>query len=153
MPSARPFLETGIVASPDGSEQTYMAYPGSLVRLPAGKLLAVYTSKTKPATRGMGSYSSDGGRTWDPPVTLFRGRELSNASIELDEGYGDPNLVVVNDKKVIAFCLSLKSGTQVYDRTRWWRRESGDGGLTFGAVTEMPRHRKYIVGTVHPGFR
>ena len=74
MPSPEPFLETGIVASPDGTQHTYMAYPGSLVRLPAGKLLAVYTSKTKPATRGMGSYSFDGGRTWDyEPIRGYPG--------------------------------------------------------------------------------
>jgi len=152
MASSKAFLETGIVATPDGVEHRHFAYPGSLVRLPDGRLLAVFTS-TEKESRGVGTYSADGGRMWGPVVTLFGGAKLGGASSDLEEGYADPNLVVVDDKKVLAFCVSLKLGTEVYDRTRWWRRGSNDGGRTFGPDVELPRHRKYIVGTIHSGLR
>ena len=70
-------------------------------------------------------------------------------------GYADPNLVIVDERRVLAFCVSLRYDEKVWDlsRTRFWCRRSSDGGRTFGPVEEMPRQHQYYVGTVHPGLR
>lgn len=148
--------ESGIAAQPDGVVDQHYCYPGSLVLLPAGKLMAVFTAQCKAGpSRAVGIYSADGGRTWSPPVTLFGGPELCDSSIDPGEAYGDPNLVIVNDRRVMLFCVSLRHvrGALDLSRTRFWRRISEDGGETFGPVEELPRHRRYYVGTVHAGMR
>jgi hypothetical protein len=88
-------------------------------------------------------------------VTLFGGSQFANSTADLGESYADPNLVVVDERRVLAFCVSLRYNEAVWDlsRTRFWRRISEDGGNTFGPVEEMPRHKRYYVGTVHPGMR
>jgi len=85
-------------------------------------------------------------------VTLFGGEAPGS---DAGEGYADPNIVIVNERRVMAFCVSLRYDGEVWDlsRTRFWRRISDDGGETFGPLEELPRHKKYYVGTTHPGMR
>ncbi|HVF10507.1 MAG TPA: sialidase family protein [Abditibacteriaceae bacterium] len=154
--NAQPLFETGIAAQPDGVLYKHFSYPGSVCLLPTGKLLAVFTGQNVHGPHeAVGAYSADGGTTWSSPVTLFGGSALSDASSDTNEGYGDPNLVIVNEKRVMVFCVSLRVTDDSLDlsRTRFWRRISDDGGSTFGSVEELPRHKKYYVGTVHPGMR
>ena len=148
--------ETVVVARPDGVDFTGLAYPGSVVVLPTGRLLVCFTGVRKGSpNRAVGAYSDDGGRTWSGVVTLFGGSQFSSSTTDLGESYADPNLVVVDERRVIAFCVSLRYDEAVWDlsRTRFWRRISEDGGNTFGPVEELPRHKRYYVGTVHPGMR
>lgn len=151
-----PLLETNIAAMPDGHNYQSFAYPGSVCLLPTGKLLATFTGmRPNGPGESVGVYSSDGGKTWSAPVTLLGGPTLSDASSALDETYGDPNLVVVDERRVMVFCVSLayKPGAWNLSRTRFWRRSSDDGGETFGPVEELPRHKQYYVGMVSPGLR
>ena len=145
-----------LVAEPDGTAFSGFAYPGSVVVLPTGKLLATFMGRRPHGPhQAVGTYSEDGGRTWSAVVTLFGGDRLGSSTMDLGESYADPNVVVIDDKRVMVFCVSLRYDEEVWDlsRTRFWRRISEDGGHTFGPVEEMPRHKKYYVGTVHPGMR
>jgi hypothetical protein len=149
-------FEANLVAKPDGTTFKGFCYPGSLVRLPNGKLMAVFTAQREPQPHSaVGVYSDDEGRSWSTPRVLFGGSALSDASIDLNEGYADPNVVVLDDRRVMVMCVSLRFKDGNYDlaRTRFWRRTSENGGADFGPVEELPRHRKYIVGTIHPGIR
>ena len=144
------------VAQPDGTAFSGFAYPGSVVVLPTGKLLATFTGlRPHGPHQAVGAYSGDGGRTWSAVVTLFGGDRLGSSTMDLGESYGDPNVVVVDSTRVMVFCVSLRYDEEVWDlrRTRFWRRISEDGGKTFGPVEEIPRHKQYYVGTVHPGMR
>jgi len=145
-----------VAARPDGVSFANFAYPGSVVLLPTGSLLAVFTGSaaTGPCV-ALGVRSNDGGKTWSAPAVLFGGDQVSDSTVDLAESYADPNIVIVSDKRVLAFCVSLRYDEKVWDlsRTRCWRRISEDGGKTFGPVQEIPRHKKYCVGTVHPGMR
>ena len=141
-----------LVAEPHDGYSGF-AFPGSVVVLPTGKLLAVFAGlRGQGANRGVGCYSADDGRTWSAPVVLFGGEAPGS---EAGESYADPNIVIVNDRRVLAFCVSLRYDENVWDlsRTRFWRRISEDGGETFGPLEELPRHKKYYVGTTHPGMR
>ena len=149
-------IESAIVARPDGQAFAGFAFPGSVVVLPTGKLLATFTGlQPRGPHRAMGAYSDDGGRTWGAPGVLFGGDQLGDRSADLGEGYADPNVVVVSRQRVMIFCVSLRYDEKVWDlsRTRFWRRISDDGGNTFGPVAELPRHKKYYVGMLHPGQR
>lgn len=156
-----PLFESGIVAQPDRLTYKYFAYPGSLLLLPCGKLMAVFTAKKMVGPdEAVSVHSYDNGQTWSTPQTLFGGDALSAASSDLDESYGDPSLVFVDDTRVMAFCVSQlyngainTNGGMNLDRTRFWRRISDDGGETFGPIEELPRHKKYYVGMVHHGLR
>lgn len=148
--------EYSLVAEPDGHVFSGFAYPGSVVVLPSGRLLATFTGRrVHPPHRAVGAYSDDGGRTWSTVVTLLGGDQPGDSTIDLTESYADPNVVVVNDTCVMIFCVSLRYDEKIPDlsRTRFWRRISEDGGNTFGPVEEMPRHRKYYIGMVNPGLR
>jgi len=141
------------VAAPDGGDYTGFAFPGSVVVLPSGKLLAVFTGiRGRGPHRGVGCYSADGGKSWSAPVVLFGGEAPGS---DAGESYADPNIVIVNERRVLAFCVSLQYDEEVWDlsHTRCWRRISEDGGETFGPIEELPRHKQYIVGTTHPGLR
>lgn len=145
-----------IAAAPDGAGFTGYAYPGSLVVLPDGGLLATFTGqRDRRPCCAVGAYSEDGGRTWGAPVVLFGGDRLGPTTCDLGEGYADPNLMVVDQRAVQVLCVSLRHDNEVLDlsRTRFWRRRSTDGGRTFGPVEELPRHRRYYVGMVSPGLR
>jgi hypothetical protein len=145
-----------VVAAPEGGEFTGFAYPGSLVVLPDNGLLATFTGhRDRQPCCAVGAYSEDGGRTWGAPVVLFGGDHLGSTTVDLGEGYADPNLVVADQRAVQVLCVSLRHDNEVLDlsRTRFWRRRSVDGGRTFGPVEELPRHRKYYVGMVSPGLR
>lgn len=149
-------VETSMAALPDSVNYRGFAYPGSVVVLPSGKLLTVCTGHRQDAPcYAVGMYSADGGRTWAAPCVLFGGDQLSASTSDLNESYADPNLVIVNNRRVMVFCVSLRYDKKVWDlsRTRFWRRISDDCGETFGPVEELPRHKKYYVGTVHPGMR
>jgi hypothetical protein len=152
-----PSFETGFAAQPDGVIYSYFAYPGSVQYLPCGKLLAVFTAKkVNGPDEALGVYSLDGGKTWSPPQPLFGGPTLSLTSTDLDESYADPNVIIVDEKRVIVQCVSLlyaNDGAMDLRRTRFWRRISEDGGEKFGPVEELPRHKKYYVGTIHPGLK
>ena len=144
------------VAQPDGIQFSGFAYPGSLVLMPGGSLLATFTGhKLRGPHQAVGAYSDDGGRTWSAVTTLFGGDLIGDSSSDLGESYGDPNVVVVDERRVMVFCVSLRYDEKVWDlsRTRFWRRISEDGGRSFGPVEELPRHKKYYVGTVSPGLR
>lgn len=148
-------FETTIAAEPNRPADDYYAWPGSLCLLPTGRLLAVFTAKKlQMPDEAVGVFSDDGGQSWSPVQTLFGGPELSLSSTDLNECYGDPNIVVVDEKRVLLFCVSLLYAQGELDlrRTRFWRRISEDGGQTFGPVEELPRHKKYYVGTVHRGL-
>lgn len=149
------YLEAGTAAEPDRVVYNYFAYPGSLCLLPSGKLLAVFTAKKMQGPdESVGIYSEDDGKSWSPPQTLFGGPVLSPTTTDLDESYGDPNIVIVDEKRVVILCVSLLYAKGALDlrRTRFWRRISEDGGETFGPVEELPRHKNYYVGTVHRGL-
>jgi len=151
--TSEPLLgEHFLVAAPFG-ENSGFPFPGSVVVLPGGTLLAVFTGlREGEPHRGVGCYSGDGGKTWSAPVVLFGGDAPGS---DAGESYADPNIVIVNERRVLAFCVSLRYDENVWDlsRTRFWRRISEDGGETFGPVEELPRHKKYYVGTTHPGMR
>ena len=148
--------QAAVVAAPSGAGFVGYAYPGSVVVLPGGDLLATFTGvRERGPHQAMGAYSTDGGRTWGRPVTLFGGDQLGPASTDLGESYADPNLVVVDRGAVQVLCVSLRYDEAVWDlsRTRFWRRCSTDGGRSFGPVEELPKHRRYYVGMIHPGLR
>jgi len=150
---SQPLLgEHFLVAEPFG-EYTGFAYPGSVVVLPGGKVLAVFTGiRGRGPHRGVGCYSRDGGKSWSAPAVLFGGEAPGS---DAGESYADPNIVIVSERRVMVFCVSLRHDEKVWDlsRTRFWRRISEDGGESFGPVEELPRHKKYYVGTTHPGMR
>lgn len=151
--TSEPLLgEHFLVAAPH-DEYSGFAFPGSVVVLPGGKLLAVFTGlRERGPHLGVGCYSADGGKSWSEPVVLFGG---DTPGSDAGESYADPNIVIVNERRVLAFCVSLRYDENVWDlsRTRFWRRISEDGGETFGPLEELPRHKKYYVGTTHPGLR
>lgn len=155
----RALFESGIAAQPDRETYSYFAYPSSLLLLPCGKLTAVFVAKKMVGPDECVSISStDGGHTWGEPQTLFGGPVLSPSNQILDEVYGDPVLVVVNEQRVMAFCVSAhhnpdNSCTMDINRSYLWRRISDDGGETFGPVEQMPRHKNYYAGLVHHGLR
>lgn len=152
-----PTFEIGVVAEADSTTYAFFAYPGSLVKLPTGKLIATFTGiRPDERAEGVGCYSSDEGRTWSKPQTFFGGSELSESSLDINELYADPCVVVVDEQRVLLFCVSRPYGQGAeldLSRTRFWRRVSEDGGESFGPVEELPKHKKYLVGTVHPGLK
>lgn len=155
--STEPAFETGSVAEADGVTHAYYAYPCSLAKLPTGKLMATFTGMCQgERAEGVGCYSTDEGRTWSKSQTFFGGTDLSESSVYLNDIYADPTIVVVDNKRVFLFCVSrphVQTDQLDLSRSRLWRRVSEDGGESFGPVEEVPKHKKYLVGTVHPGLR
>ena len=157
---AEPALfESGIVAQPDRLIYNYFAYPGSLCFLPCGKLTAVFVAKKMQGPdECLRVDSTDGGLTWSPPETLFGGTVISDSQQAMDETYGDPVLVVVNDQRVMALCFSSRYSpdsvtTKDISRSYFWRRISDDGGETFGPIEQLPGYKNYHCGLVHHGLR
>ena len=151
-------MEQGIVvaAATPGDGYSGHAYPGSVVVLPDGGLLATFTgARGQGPHQAVGCYSNDGGRTWGPVTPLMGGETLGLGNTDLGESYADPNVVVVDQRRVQVYCVSLRHDAARLDlsRTRFWRRCSQDGGRSFGPVEELPRHRRYYVGMVSPGLR
>lgn len=157
---AEPVLfESGFAAQPDRVVYNYFAYPGSLRLLPCGKLTAVFVAKKMQGPdECLRIDSTDGGLTWSSPETLFGGPVISDSQQALDESYGDPVLVVVDEKRVMALAISSRytpesATTKDISRSYLWRRISDDGGETFGPIEQLPGYKNYHAGLVHHGLR
>lgn len=150
-------FETGMVAQPDGREYAHFNCVCSLVSLPCGSLFAVFNGHAADggSKRCLGVYSSDEGRSWTRPEELFSNGTPAVPSGVNERHFADPVVVVVNENRVLLFAVSprVKKGPGGFSRTVSWRRVSVDGGVTFGPMEEMVRHRKYFVGTTNPGVR
>lgn len=150
-------FETAIVARPDGQEYAHYNCVCSVLPLPCGRIMAVFNGHAADGSgkRALGIYSTDDGQTWSQPEVLFSNQTPALRNGLDEQHYADPVLVVVNATRVLLFAVSPRKqkGPGGFSQTVSWQRISDDGGATFGPMEEIPRHRKYFVGTVHPGLR
>lgn len=156
-PLHEPLFETGIVAQPDREVYAHFNVPSSLVALPCGRLLVLFNAHAADLNgkQVLGTYSDNEGRTWSQPEVFFNNQIRSPHAPLNEKHFADGVIVVVNEKRVLLFAVSprVQKGKNGSSGTVSWRRVSDDGGQTFGPMEEVRRHRRYFVGTVHPGLR
>lgn len=156
-PLHEPLFETGIVAQPDREVYAHFNVPSSLMTLPCGRLLVLFNAHAADLSgkQVLGAYSDDEGQTWSEPEVFFNNQTPSPHPPLNEKHFADGVIVVVNEKRVLLFAVSprVEQGKHGSSSTVSWRRVSDDGGRTFGPMEEASRHRRYFVGTVHPGLR
>lgn len=119
-----------IVVVRDGGAGGYEAFP-DIVRLPNDKLLCVFyagydhvslpNERFKNGGKIAGCFSSDEGKTWSDPFTIF----------DSENDDRDPSIAVINSKKLICNFFSLKPSGESWVGAGTWIVTSDDLGKTW----------------------
>ena len=114
-----------------------------------GNLFTVWTriGRTGPGTDRpiviVGSFSKDGGRSWEEPKTLIHTPGM---------GDYDPN-VVVDGNRILVYSTTTPVPQPVIDRSDMWMTYTEDEGTTWTKPVEIKTGFKYLVGKRHIGIK
>ncbi len=142
--ATEPFFQVGMVRAAHPGEQH--CYP-VVIRTGGGGIFSVWTQVSgQNAGRRIvivGSFSRNGGRTWEDPQILMHTPGM---------GDYDPN-VVVDGNRILVFSTTTPVPQPVIDKSYLWMTYTDDEGANWTAPVQIKTPFKYLVGKRHIGLK